>query len=68
MHFHPILFVQAENLEEEKIKARDFAECESGELFSQCFCSECTFFNIEYYDYSLIDEKGWYAIEADFHC
>jgi hypothetical protein len=133
MHFHPILLVNAENLEEAKIKAGDFADCESGEhsffdyggitedtetewnkplsevkaklpvdthiadalsllskanaeliqnnfdmagyyfrkageLFSQCFCSECTVFNIEYYDYSQPDEEGWYAIEADFHC
>ena len=31
MHFHPILLVQAESLEEAKICARDFCECECGD-------------------------------------
>jgi hypothetical protein len=30
MHFHPILLVQADSLEEAKIQARDFCEVESG--------------------------------------
>jgi hypothetical protein len=31
MHFHPILLVKAENLEEAKIEAQDFCDCECGE-------------------------------------
>jgi hypothetical protein len=31
MHFHPILLVQADDLEEAKIKAEDFCDTESGE-------------------------------------
>jgi len=31
MHFHPILLVQAESLEEAKIIAQDFCDCECGE-------------------------------------
>ena len=31
MYFHPILLVQADSLEEAKIKAEDFCDCECGE-------------------------------------
>ena len=31
MHYHPILLVKADNLEDAKITARDFCDCECGE-------------------------------------
>jgi hypothetical protein len=31
MHFHPILLIKADNLEEAKIIAEDFCDCETGE-------------------------------------
>jgi hypothetical protein len=31
MHYHPILLVQAESLEEAKLRAEDFCDCECGE-------------------------------------
>lgn len=133
MHFHPILLVQADSLEEAKIIAEDFCDNECGDhsyfdyggivpdeqtvwnkplaevweklppdsriedakrfiikaetemenqnygmaghyyhkaglLFQEAFCTETLVFNVQYNDYSRVNENGWYAIEADLHC
>jgi hypothetical protein len=133
MHFHPILLIQADSLEEAKTIAEDFCDNECGEhsyfdyggiaadgetewnkpleevrdklplfchiedakrfivkaevelnrqdygmaghyyhkaglLFQETFCTESPVFNVSYNDYRVVQENGWYAIEADLHC
>jgi hypothetical protein len=132
MHFHPILLVKADSLEEAKASARCFCDNEcgdhsyfdyggvvedrdtewnkpvktiwdklppdtrledalsllkkagnelagknygqagyyygkAGDLLNENFCTEYPVFNIHYYDYSRVNEEGWFAIEADIH-
>jgi len=41
---------------------------QAGDLLNENFCDEYPVFNIQYNDYSRVNEEGWFAIEADIHC